>query len=139
MFMRRFMYFVLVVVFSLLLGAGSVFAFEQYRPKKSPLQSPEHVYGSQLMTEQERADYFNRMSNAASDQEREKIRREHHERMKKRAEKMGVTLPDEPPETGMGRGKQMGPGKGKGSPRESKGPDLENTFPGLRIGNNPNR
>ena len=68
------------------------------------------IYGSQLMTQQERSEYRVQMRNAKTAQEREQIRKEHHERMKVRAKEKGVTLPDEPPARGMGGG--MGPGGG---------------------------
>ena len=69
------------------------------------------VYGSQLMTEQERAEYQARMRAATTEQEREQIRLEHHAQMQERAKQQGVTLPDEPPAMGMG-GQRMGPGQG---------------------------
>lgn len=65
------------------------------------------IYGSQLMTRQERIEYRNRIRAAKTAQEREQIRKEHHERMKERAKERGVTLPDEPPMPGGG----MGPGQ----------------------------
>ena len=68
------------------------------------------IYGSQLMTQQERNEYRAQMHNAKTAQEREQIRKEHHERMKVRAKEKGVTMPDEPPARGMGGG--MGPGGG---------------------------
>lgn len=68
------------------------------------------IYGSQLMTQEERSAYRTQMRNAKTAQEREQIRNEHHERMKVRAKEKGVTLPDEPPARGMGGG--MGPGGG---------------------------
>jgi hypothetical protein len=76
----------------------------------------DQIYGSQLMTQQERMEYSNRMRAAKTEQEREQIRQEHHERMKVRAKEKGVTLPDEPPARGrgMGPGKGMGPGTGPG-------------------------
>jgi hypothetical protein len=70
------------------------------------------IYGSQLMTQQERNEYRARMRAAKTVQEREQIRNEHHERMKERAKERGVTLPDTPPPRGMGGG--MGPGGGMG-------------------------
>jgi hypothetical protein len=74
------------------------------------------IYGSQLMTQQERNEYSNRMRNAKTEQEREQIRKQHHEQMQIRAKEKGVTLPDEPPARGMGRGMRpsggMGPGGG---------------------------
>lgn len=77
-------------------------------------QKGEQIYGSQLMTEQERQQFRDRMRSAESASERERIRREHHERMKARAKEKGVSLPDEPPMQGMGRGPGMGSGGGMG-------------------------
>ena len=54
------------------------------------------IYGSQLMTEQEREAY----------------RQQHHKMMQERARAQGITLPDEPMPRGQGRG--MGPGMGQG-------------------------
>lgn len=73
------------------------------------------VYGSQLMNEQERLEHQQRMRNAASDEERQQIRAEHHNRMQERARQQGVTLPEEPPARGMGAGQGMGMGRGMGS------------------------
>lgn len=70
------------------------------------------VYGGQLMTKQERQEFRERMRNAKTVEEREQIRKEHHEEMRKRAADMGVELPEEPPARGMGGG--MGPGGGMG-------------------------
>jgi len=78
------------------------------------------IYGSQLMTQEERNAYRNQMRNAKTAQEREQIRNEHHERMKVRAKEKGVTLPDEPPARGMGGG--MGPGGGGMGPGMGGGP-----------------
>jgi hypothetical protein len=74
----------------------------------------EEIYGSQLMTQQERNDHRAKMNAAKTAEEREQIRKAHHERMKERAKTRGVTLPDEPPATGggMGPGRGMGPGGG---------------------------
>jgi 1,2-phenylacetyl-CoA epoxidase catalytic subunit len=66
------------------------------------------------MTEQERNEYRQRMRTAKTEEERERIRADHHKRMKERAKERGVTLPDEPPvRGGMGRGPGGGPGPGK--------------------------
>ena len=46
-----------------------------------------NVYGWQLMTRQERAEYRARMRSLRTAQERERFRREHHERMQERAVK----------------------------------------------------
>ena len=80
------------------------------------LSEPEPIYGSQLMTEQERNEFRERMQNANSNEEREQIRKEHHEKMKERAKAKGVTLPDKPPSDRgfMGSGGGMGFGGGQG-------------------------
>lgn len=63
------------------------------------------IYGSQLMTQQERLQYREQMGNAKTEQERQQLRLEHHQQMQQRARQKGVTLPDEPPaDRGMGRG-----------------------------------
>ncbi len=72
----------------------------------------EQIYGSQLMSPQERAEYREGMRSATTLEERERIRDEHHESMKTRAREQGITLPDEPPQRGMGMG--AGPGRGLG-------------------------
>ena len=75
----------------------------------------QQIYGSQLMTAQERNEYRTRMRAAKTLEERERIRKEHHEQMKLRAKERGVTLPDEPPAgrgPGSGTGGGMGPGGG---------------------------
>lgn len=84
----------------------------------------EQVYGSQLMTQQERLEYRNRIRQAQTQEERERVRTEHHQQMRERARERGVTLPDEPPAGrgmgqggGMGQGAGMGPGAGKGGGR----------------------
>ena len=70
------------------------------------------VYGSQMMTQQERADYRNRMHQAQTAEERERMRQEHHRQMQARAKERGVTLPDEPPAMPGRGGMGMGPGGG---------------------------
>ena len=79
------------------------------------------VYGSQLMTEQERLEQRQRMRNATSPEEREQIRLEHHQRMQERARQQGVTLPEQAPAPGMGKGQGMGPGQGMGKGMGPKG------------------
>lgn len=77
-------------------------------------QKQEQVYGSQLMSEQERNEHRARLRAAKTAQERERIRMEHHKAMQERARERGVTLPDMPPAAGggMGSGGGMGPGGG---------------------------
>lgn len=73
------------------------------------------IYGSQLMTQQERTEYRMRMRTAQTAEERERIRAEHHAQMVERAKAQGVTLPETPPAMGSGMGPGgggMGPGGG---------------------------
>ena len=81
-------------------------------------QTKDQIYGSQLMTQQERNEYRNRIRSAKTVQEQEQIRSEHHAQMQMRAKERGVTLPDYPPARGSGMGPGgmggMGPGGGMG-------------------------
>jgi len=90
-------------------------------PLLSAAQNQPPIYGSQLMTQQERAEYRSHMRSLRTAQERERFRLEHHEQMQERARARGITLPDAPPARGgrgMGPGGQgMGPGGGAGGPR----------------------
>ena len=82
----------------------------------------EPIFGSQLMSEQERTVHRARMWAAQSDEARNAIRAEHHEQMRARAQERGVTLPETPPARGagmgqgrgMGQGPALGPGRGAG-------------------------
>jgi Tfp pilus assembly protein PilE len=114
---RIFVLFVLVMVLSL--STGSALAADQTGVQES-VQKQEQIYGSQFMTQQEREEYRAKMNTAKSAEEREQFRKEHHERMKERAAKHGVTLTDEPPAKGRGMGPcggQMGSGGGGMGPR----------------------
>lgn len=83
----------------------------------------EQIYGSQMMTQQERSEYQTRMRAAKTAEEREQIRQQHHEEMQARAKERGMTLPDEPPARGMGPGGRMGPsGGGMGPSGDGMGP-----------------
>lgn len=79
------------------------------------LQDP--IYGSQLMTRQERMDYQAQMRTLKTEQEREAYRLAHHQRMQERAKVQGVTLPETPPNPrpGMGLGQGVGAGTGSGA------------------------
>lgn len=80
----------------------------------------EQGYGRPLMTEQERNEYRERMRAATSAEEREQIRYEHHERVRKRAEARGIGHPAQPPAGGMGHGRGLGQGgMGKGGGRDN--------------------
>ncbi|WP_022962602.1 hypothetical protein [Halopseudomonas pelagia] len=75
----------------------------------------EPVYGSQIMTQQERTEFRSRMRQATTQQEREQIRSQHHEQMRERALERGITLPEElPARGGMGQGQGGGMGQGSG-------------------------
>lgn len=106
---------------ALSLSAGFAPAAEQARTQSADSQEP--IYGSQLMTPQERAEHRTRMRTAKTAEDRDRVRNEHHERMKVRAKERGVTLPDEPPASGggMGPGGRMPPGGGAGMGR-GRGP-----------------
>jgi len=75
------------------------------------------IYGSQLMTNQERIDHRTKLRAAKTAQEREQVRVEHHEQMKLRAKERGVALPDDPPAQGSGMGQGSGAGMGGGRGR----------------------
>lgn len=76
-------------------------------------QEQEQVYGSQMMTPGERSKYREKIRAAKTREEREQIRKEHHELMKERARERGLALPDEPPPVGGGMGPKGG-GMGSG-------------------------
>lgn len=66
--------------------------------KKAPAASGgDVIYGSQLMTPQERAAYREKIRNAKTAEERARIRAEHHKEMQERARQQGKTLPPAPP------------------------------------------
>jgi Flp pilus assembly protein TadD len=84
-------------------------AADQTRAQDQTKVQDQDIYGSQLMTVQERNEHRSKMRAAKTAQERERVRTEHHEQMKVRAKERGITLPDQPP---AGRGPGMGPGGG---------------------------
>jgi hypothetical protein len=109
-----------VFTVGLLFSGQSLIAAEQPQQKvQGQTKSPERIFGSQLMTEKERAEYRERMRAAKTPEDREKLRKEHHDRMVARAKERGVTIPDEPPVKGGG----MGPGKVMGTGPGGMGPD----------------
>lgn len=77
----------------------------------------EHVFGSQLMTSEERSEYHAKMRSAKTADERDLIRKLHHQSMQERAKAQSVTLPDEPPARGGG----MGMGSGGGGMMQGSG------------------
>lgn len=72
------------------------------------------IYGSQMMTQQERNEYRMKIQNATSAEERERIRNEHHQAMQQRAKEQGYTLPENPPSGGGGGMMHKNPGYGDG-------------------------
>lgn len=50
------------------------------------------IYGSQLMTNQERIEHRNKLQAAKSAEEREQVRLQHHEQIQLRAKEQGVNL-----------------------------------------------
>lgn len=84
-----------------MMGQGNRPGQQNPPPRKSkktpPASGQDVIYGSQLMTPQERAAYREKIRNAKSAEERARIRAEHHKEMQERAKKMGKTLPPAPP------------------------------------------
>lgn len=65
---------------------------QQDKAKDQDQQKDRDIYGHQLMTEQERNDYRERLKNAETNQERQQIIAEHREKMQGRAKANGVDL-----------------------------------------------
>jgi len=110
-------YLISVMASSLLLAFNPGFAADPPVQK----QAQEQVYGSQLMTPQERTEYQAKMHAAKTNEEREQIRAQHHKEMQVRAKQQGVTLPAEPPAQGTGGGMGSGSGAGMGGGMGSGG------------------
>src|SRR5581483_6197101 len=81
--------------------------------KQAPV-SKETIYGHQLMTDAERTEYRAKMRALKTPEERQALRAEHHKLMQERAKERGVTLPDMPPQQGMGQGMHQGMHQGMG-------------------------
>ncbi|WP_321530241.1 hypothetical protein [uncultured Desulfuromonas sp.] len=114
--MKR-LFFLLTPATALLLYAGAAFAAEQVTAQdaaQTQMQQQQKIYGSQLMTQQERMEFRAKMRDAKTAEQRQKIRAEHHATMQERAKQRGVSLPEEPPAQGMLRGSAMGRGAGTG-------------------------
>jgi len=91
---------VLTAALCLTLGMNVSVAAEQAGDR---VQKSEVVYGSQLMTREERAEYRARMRSLKTGEERQAFRMEHHKKMQERAKAQGKTLPDMPPPAQGGR------------------------------------
>jgi hypothetical protein len=114
-FMMKQLEFVLPLVMTLFLSAGVSWAAEEIQAQETIEAQEQVVFGRELMTDEERAEHRNKMRAAKTVEERERIQKEQHERMKIRAKDRGVTLPEEPliKGGGMGQGRGMGQGKGR--------------------------
>ena len=111
---------------SLIVATGMVSAADEVKTRaqdqtqdQTRTRLQDQIYGSQLMTEQERLEHRNRMRSFKTEEERNAYRLEHHNRMQERAKAKGVTLPDEPPMRGgpMGSGGMGSGGMGQGGMR----------------------
>lgn len=103
-------------------GIGILLLSHSARAETQAVNPP--IFGSKLMTNEERDQYRERMRAAQTIEERERIRREHHQAMRERARAQGISLPDDPPARGGGYGSNGGrPGVGKG-------PDGPRPYPG---------
>ncbi len=78
------------------------------------LAEEKEIYGREMMTQEERFEYQKRMRIAESEEAREKIRAEHHDRMKQRAAERGLKMPDSPPRAGMDMGRNDSSSRGTG-------------------------
>lgn len=89
-----------------MIGVLSLSAVIAAAADPSPVQkiaaTQEQVYGSQLMTLEERAEYHGAMRAAKTIEERELLRKEQHQRMDARAKSRGVTLANDPLVRGEG-------------------------------------
>lgn len=106
-------------VVALCFAATATWAAEQEQVQQKSktqqqTQSSDQIFGSQLMTRQERIEHRNKLLAAKTAGEREQIRAEHHTRMQARAKERGLSLPDTPPPAGVGKGMGPGPGGGMG-------------------------
>jgi len=75
----------------------------------------DQIYGSQLMTSQEKFEYRKKHMNAKTEEERAQLREEHHALIQQRAKERNMKLPDAPPASGAGMG--VGGGMGGGGKR----------------------
>lgn len=125
----------LTVAMCMMLGTNVSVAAEQETQAKT--QKAEVVYGSQLMTREERAEYRAKMRSMKTREEREAFRMEHHQKMQERAKAQGKTLPDMPPAQGGGMMKPcsgpgpcggMGPGGGGGMRQQGGGAASEGGY-----------
>ena len=122
-----------IMAAAMTVGAAAVSQAAEQQAAKPAAKKAQPIYGSQMMTPQERNEYRARMRAAKTREERDAVRAEHHKVMQERAKERGVTLPDQPrtgsgpgkgPGSGMGPGAGMGPGSGMGLRRDGSGSGL---------------
>lgn len=94
-------------------GAGRGMQIQQQTQAADDDGTGMPMFGRQLMTPEEMAAHRARMRAATTNEERTRIRAEHHQQMLERARERGVTLPEEPPMRGAG------PGRGPNQPQQS--------------------
>jgi hypothetical protein len=109
----------LAFIFAAALSAGLFAQAPATPPAESQARAQDEIiYGHQLMTETERMEHRTRMRSLKTAEERQAFRAEHHKLMQERAKARGMTLPEMPPQHGMGMGmgkdQSMGPGHGQG-------------------------
>ncbi|WP_321325493.1 hypothetical protein [Thiomicrorhabdus sp.] len=73
----------------------------------------EPIYGSQLMTQQERLEHQAQMRAAKTPGEKQRLRQLHHQKMQLRAKQKGIVLPDQPPAKPGYKNQLNRPGMGK--------------------------
>ena len=111
--MKKQLLFVSAIAAALFMYSGNAWAADLAPNQENvQMQQQGQIYGNQLMTQQERVEYRTRMRAANTIEQRNLIRKEHHQAMKERAASRGIALPDEPPTTGTGMGNGMGQGRG---------------------------
>ena len=96
---------------------GLTLAIATASPMGAAYAQQEQIYGSQLMTQQERNEFRVQMQAATSNEARERIRWEHHIKMQERAKGRGIDLPEEPM---FGMRQRPGQGGGQGQLRLPK-------------------
>lgn len=97
-----------------LLGSGVAVAEDAAKVPAETQTQNRQMLGKDLMTQEERDAQRNKMRKTTTAEEREKVRAEHHEKMKERAAEQGKTIPDEPYARGQGGSNGGGRGMGGG-------------------------
>ena len=101
----KFVLSALTIAMCAMLGTNVSVAADQAQTRQKTqdkAQKPELIYGSQLMTREERTEYRAKMRSLKTKEEREALRMEHHQNMQERAKAQGKTLPDMPMAKGGG-------------------------------------